>query len=133
MTDWWGKNSRSKSGYDNDVQCAGHVEISESNVEVNDKHVEVNDKHVVVSERNIEVNDEHAEWAFDEDYVASEYNDYSEDNEVNKPSEDYDEMDLTKVLCSETLGDVSSGNKEQGPTDMWRCEKHKKEGVWIGF
>lgn len=51
----------------------------------------------------------------DYDYVVSEFNEYSDDDEVDGASEDSDEMNWTKVLPLETLGEAS-GSK--GPTDM---------------
>lgn len=110
--------------------------VYEHNVEVNDEHVkemngdcnignhniEVNDKNAeemsgdgnVVDDHNVEVNDENVEEMsddgnVDEGYVASE--DSFEDSEFSF-SEESEEIDWTKVLPLETLGEVSSGNKK---------------------
>ena len=67
-----------------------------------------------------------------EDYVESEY---SEDNEVNGAIEDYEDMDWTKVLPPDTLGEFYSEIKWPSNIQHKECEdsdnlytSHKSDG-----
>ncbi|KAI5421025.1 hypothetical protein KIW84_044749 [Lathyrus oleraceus] len=118
------------------VKCEGNVEVnneqakvSEGNAGVSEGNVEVNNEYVEVNESNVEFNYEQTE-ANDDDYVESEYSEYNEDSEVNGASENSKDMNWTRVLPHETLGEASGIKR---PTDMQHEECEDSDHLYTYF
>ncbi|KAI5420325.1 hypothetical protein KIW84_044202 [Lathyrus oleraceus] len=119
---------------EDDVQCIGFKSanvieevttdrngvIEEVTIDPNGVAEEVTiDPNVVTEEFTTDVNNEYGQEGIDEDYVASEGSFKDNKFQFSEESEE-SEMDWTKVLPKETLGEVSSC---QNKKDQLRCKR----------